>query len=369
MEADAEGRDDARWMRRALALAANGWGRVAPNPLVGCVVVRDDGTVVGEGWHTEYGQPHAEVEALRAAGEAARGATAYVTLEPCAHWGKTPPCARGLLEAGVRRVVFAAADPNPKAAGGAETLRQAGVDVLGGVDAEAAREQNHVFFHAHSPVGEARPFVALKLALSLDARIADREGRSVWITGEAARAETHRLRAGYDAVAVGIGTALADDPQLTVRGAVEPRVAPARVVFDRRLRLPVDGALVRTAGEVPTLVVTSADADVDRERALTDAGVRVLRADGFVAGLRALRDAGIRSVFVEGGAGLASALLSADVVDRQYLFYAPVMLGPAALNPFGGIGSPGIGEATRWRHLRTETFEGDTLITLARGQA
>lgn len=356
-------------MRRALELAANGWGRVAPNPLVGCVIVRGDGTLAGEGWHTEYGQPHAEVEALRAAGEAARGATAYVTLEPCAHWGKTPPCTRGLLEAGVRRVVFAAADPNPKAAGGAETLRQAGVDVLGGVEADAAREQNHVFFHAHSTEGEERPFVALKLALSLDARIADRDGRSVWITGGAARGETHRLRAGYDAIAVGIGTALADDPQLTVRGPLEPRVAPTRVVFDRHLRLPADGTLARTAKEVPTLVVAGIDADGARERALVNAGVRVLRADGLGAQLRAVRDAGIRSMFVEGGAGLASAMLAADAVDRQYLFYAPVMLGPQALNAFGGIGSPGIGEATRWRHVRTETFEGDTLITLARGQA
>lgn len=356
-------------MRRALELAANGWGRVAPNPLVGCVVVRDDGTVAGEGWHTEYGRPHAEVEALRAAGEAARGATAYVTLEPCAHWGKTPPCTRGLLEAGVRRVVFAAADPNPKAAGGAETLRSAGVEVVGGVEAGAAREQNHVFFHAHSELGAERPFVALKLALSVDARIADRERRSVWITGAAARTETHRLRAGYDAVAVGIGTALADDPRLTVRGDFEPRVAPARVVFDRRLRLPLDGTLARTALGVPTLVVAGSDADAARERTLTDAGVRVLRADGLSGGLRALRESGIRSLFVEGGAGLGSALLSADAVDRQYLFYAPVLLGPEALNPFGGIGSPGIGEATRWRHVRTETFEGDTLITLARGQA
>lgn len=369
MEDAAGPRDDARWMRRALALAANGWGRVAPNPLVGCVIVRDDGSVAGEGWHTEYGQPHAEVEALRAAGGAAHGATAYVTLEPCTHWGKTPPCTRGLLEAGVRRVVFAAADPNPKAAGGAETLRAAGVEVLGGVEAEAAREQNHAFFHGHSPRGDERPYVALKVALSLDARIADRDRRSVWITGDAARAETHRLRAGYDAVAVGIGTALADDPRLTVRGQVEPRVAPTRVVFDRHLRLPADGTLARTAREVPMVVVGGPDADGARERALIEAGVRVLRAGGLAGGLRALRDSGIRSLFVEGGAGLASSLLAADVVDRQYLFYAPVLLGPEALNPFGGIGSPGIREATRWRHVRTETFEGDTLITLACGRA
>src|SRR5688500_16715327 len=174
--------EDVHYMRRAIALAWNGWGRVAPNPMVGCVIVRD-GEVVGEGWHTEYGRPHAEPEALRAAGERARGATAYVTLEPCSHRGKTPPCTDALIAAGVRRVVYAAADPNPKASGGAEVLRAAGIEVSGGVEEEAAREQNAAFFHLHSAEGERRPFVALKLALSLDAKVADRDGRSVWITG------------------------------------------------------------------------------------------------------------------------------------------------------------------------------------------
>ncbi|HEY7767863.1 bifunctional diaminohydroxyphosphoribosylaminopyrimidine deaminase/5-amino-6-(5-phosphoribosylamino)uracil reductase RibD, partial [Longimicrobium sp.] len=196
---------DRGWMRRAIALAANGWGRVAPNPMVGCVIVRD-GEVVGEGWHTEYGRPHAEPEALLAAGEQARGATAYVSLEPCSHWGKTPPCTDALIAAGVRRVVFGGFDPNPKASGGADVLRAAGIDAVGGVEAQAVRDQNAIFFHAHSPLGAERPFIALKLAMSLDARIADRDGRSVWITGEESRAEVHRLRAGYDAVAVGIGT-------------------------------------------------------------------------------------------------------------------------------------------------------------------
>jgi diaminohydroxyphosphoribosylaminopyrimidine deaminase/5-amino-6-(5-phosphoribosylamino)uracil reductase len=246
--------DDARWMARALELAGRGWGRVAPNPLVGAVIVRD-GELVGEGWHTEYGHPHAEVEALRAAGEAARGATAFVTLEPCSHHGKTPPCTGALLAAGIRRVVFAASDPNPKAAGGGEVLREAGVEVLGGVMAGEARDQNAVFFHTHSPAGAERPFVALKLALTLDGRIADHAGSSVWITGDDARSEVHRLRAGFDAVAVGSGTALADDPKLTVRGALEPRVPPVRVVFDRRLRLPLESALVTTAREVPVMVV------------------------------------------------------------------------------------------------------------------
>lgn len=355
---------DREWMRRAIALAERGWGRTAPNPMVGCVIVRG-GSVVGEGWHTEYGRPHAEPEALRAAGEAARGATAYVSLEPCSHWGKTPPCTDALIAAGVERVVFGGFDPNPRAAGGLSVLREAGVDAEGGVEEAAVRDQNAVFFHRHSPLGAERPFIALKLAMSLDARIADREGRSVWITGEESRAEVHRLRAGYDAVAVGIGTALADDPQLTVRGAVVPRVPPARIVFDRSLRLPLSSALVRTAVEVPVWAVCAPAADEDRRRALEAAGVRVVAANGLPAQLRALRDAGIGSMFVEGGSVFASALLAADVVDRMYLFYAPVVIGPEGKAPFGAIPNPALADAPRWRHLSSETFGVDTRITLA----
>jgi diaminohydroxyphosphoribosylaminopyrimidine deaminase/5-amino-6-(5-phosphoribosylamino)uracil reductase len=355
--------EDLHHIRRAIALAWNGWGRVAPNPLVGCVIVRD-GQVVGEGWHTEYGQPHAEVEALRAAGERARGATAYVSLEPCSHWGKTPPCTGALIEAGVRRVVFAGFDPNPKAKGGAEVLREAGIEVLGGVDEAAVRDQNAAFFHAHS--GAERPFVALKLALSLDARIADAGGRSFWITGDEARAEVHRLRAGYDAIAVGIGTVLADDPTLTVRGTVEPRVPPVRIALDRGLRLPLESKLVRTAREVPVWAVCEPDAPADRRRALEGAGVRVLGGFDLADQLCAIREAGVRSMFVEGGSVLASALLAADVVDRMHLFYAPVLLGPGGAAPFAGIPDTPLPDAHRWRHIDTQTFGADTLITLAR---
>ncbi|MBB4635364.1 bifunctional diaminohydroxyphosphoribosylaminopyrimidine deaminase/5-amino-6-(5-phosphoribosylamino)uracil reductase RibD [Longimicrobium terrae] len=356
---------DREWMRRAVALAERGWGRTAPNPMVGCVIVRG-GSVVGEGWHTEYGCPHAEPEALRAAGEAAQGATAYVSLEPCSHWGKTPPCTDALIAAGVSRVVFGGFDPNPRASGGGSVLREAGIDAVGGVEERAVRDQNAVFFHTHSLAGTERPFIALKLAMSLDARIADRDGRSVWITGEESRAEVHRLRAGYDAVAAGIGTALADDPQLTVRGAVVPRVAPARIVFDRSLRLPLSSALVRTAAEVPVWAVCAPDADAGRRDALEAAGVRVVAADGLAAQLRALRGAGAGSMFVEGGAAFASALLAADVVDRMYLFYAPVLIGPDGGAPFGTIPNPALADAPRWRRLATDTFGADTRITLAR---
>ncbi len=353
-------------MRRAIELAWRGWGRVAPNPMVGCVIVRDNGQVVGEGWHTEYGRPHAEVEALRAAGDAARGCTAYVSLEPCSHWGKTPPCSDALIAAGVRRVVFGGFDPNPKASGGASVLRAAGIEAVGGVEMDAVRDQNAVFFHAHGPSGAARPFVALKLAMSLDARIADRDGRSVWITGEDARAETHRLRAGYDAVAVGIGTALADDPRLTVRGVVEPRVPPVRIVFDRALRLPPDSKLVRSAREIPVWAVCEPDAPAERRQALEEAGVTIITASGLADQLRAIREAGVRSMFVEGGAVLASALLTADVVDRMYLFYAPVLIGPKGMAPFGGLPSPALTDAARWRHVGTQAFGADTLVTLGR---
>lgn len=356
---------DVHHIRRAIALAASGWGRVAPNPMVGCVIVRD-GEVVGEGWHTEYGQPHAEVEALRAAGERARGATAFVSLEPCSHWGKTPPCTDALIAAGVRRVVFGGFDPNPRARGGAEVLRAAGIEVLGGVEEAAVRDQNAAFFHAHSPAGAERPFVALKLALSLDARIADRADNSVWITGDEARAEVHRLRAGHDAIAAGIGTVLADDPLLTVRGVVEPRVPPVRIVFDRGLRLPPGSKLVRSAREVPVWAVCEPDAPDALRQPLEEAGVTIVAASGLAGQLRALRDAGVRSMFVEGGAGLASALLAEHAVDRMYLFYAPVLIGPEGVSAFPGLPSPPLAGAPRWRRVDTQAFGADTLITLAR---
>jgi diaminohydroxyphosphoribosylaminopyrimidine deaminase / 5-amino-6-(5-phosphoribosylamino)uracil reductase len=352
-------------MRRALELAERGWGRVSPNPMVGAVVVRD-GEVVGEGWHTEYGKPHAEVEALRSAGERARGATMYVTLEPCSHHGKTPPCTEAVIAAGVSRLVFAAGDPNPRAGGGAARLREAGVTVEQGVEETAARSLNAVFFHTHSAAGEQRPFLELKLALSLDARIADAHGRSAWITGPEARTEVHRLRAGFDAVAVGIGTALADDPLLTVRGPVEPRIPPVRVVFDRRLRLPPTSRLVTTVEQAPLLVVYGGEADVHAAAALTGRGVRLVPAASLADGLAALSAVGIGSVFCEGGAELASALLRDSLVDRLTLFYAPVLLGPEGRSPFAGIPSARIEEVRRWSTRRRALFGPDTLITAGR---
>lgn len=352
-------------MLRALELAERGRGRVEPNPLVGAVVVLD-GELVGEGWHAEYGGPHAEVAALREAGHRARGATVYVTLEPCSHHGKTPPCTDALIAADVARLVYAAADPDPAARGGASRLTEHGIEVVGGVEEEAALDLNPRFFHRFGPLGEERPFVELKLAMSADSRIADRDRRSAWITAEAARKEVHRLRAGHDAIGVGIGTALCDDPILTVRGDVGPRRPPLRVVFDRALRLPVESRLAATARESAVRVVTGSDTDPAARERLVEAGVEIVPATDLADALRALRRDGVESIFIEGGAALASALLTADLVDRLTLFIAPLLLGPEGLDPFSGTPSPPIGEARRWRRIRTAAFGPDTLITLAR---
>ncbi len=350
-------------MDRALELAARGWGRVAPNPLVGALIVVE-GQVVGEGWHREYGQPHAEVEAIRAAGERARGATLYVTLEPCCHHGKTPPCVDLILSAGIRRVVFAAADPNPEAGGGAEVLQAAGVEVVSGVRAEEARTLNAPFFRAFDPSAPLRPWTELKLALSLDGRIADRAGQSFWITGEEARAEVHRLRAGFDAIAVGIGTVLADDPLLTARGPVAPLRPPVRVVFDRQLRLPLTSRLVATAGEVPLWVCCSPGAPAEARIELERRGVQIHIAADLGSAMALLARAGIRSLFCEGGAGLASAMIAEELVDRLTLFYAPMLLGSEGVDPFRGINSLALDDTRRWRTVRTGTFGSDFMISV-----
>lgn len=354
---------DSRFMRRALELAERGRGQVAPNPLVGAVVVRD-GEIVGEGWHRRWGGPHAEVEALRAAGEAARGATMYVTLEPCNHHGKTPPCTQALLDAGIAEVVYAASDPNPEATGGGARLEQDGVSVRKGVEGSAAASQNAIFFRATS--NHPLPWVEMKLALSLDGKMADASGASTWITGEEARAEVHRLRAGYDAIAVGIGTVLADDPLLTVRTGPPPRIPPARIVFDRELRIPDSARLVQTLDQAPVIVVAGPNPDLSRADALASAGIRVVRADSLHHGLSQLRDSGIQSLFVEGGPTLAGSVIAAGLVDRLTLFIAPVLLGPDALDPFAGIANAPLGEAHRWNRVRTEAFGQDTMIVLER---
>lgn len=319
---------DAEYMRRAIELARRGWGQTAPNPMVGAVLVRD-GEIVGEGHHERFGEEHAEVRAIAAAGERAKGATLYVTLEPCNHYGKTPPCTRAIVAAGIARVVAGVRDPNPIAEGGIEFLRGHGVDVDLGVESDEASELVAPFLHSAK---SDRPFITLKLALSSDGAVADVNRKKKWLSGEASRAEVHRLRAGADAVAVGAGTVIADDPALTVRGPVTPRLLPARVVFDRKAKIPLTSKLVRTARETPTIVVTSKGATyVPR---LRHEGVTVIEASNTRAAVEALHRAGIQHLFVEGGAGLSSDLLGAGLVDRLVIFQTDVPLGSGGLKPF-----------------------------------
>lgn len=320
--------DDEKWMGVALERGAH--GMPSPNPHVGAVVV-SGGQLVGTGHHERAGEEHAEIAALREAGRRASGSTLYVTLEPCNHDGRTPPCTDAVLAAKVGRVVVGTRDPNPHVAGGgADKLRAAGVRVdIGCREADARR----LIAPWTKYVTTGVPYVTLKLALSLDGRIAARTGASKWVTGAEARARVHLLRAQHDAVVIGIGTALADDPRLTVREAPGP--SPLRVVFDTRLRLPLGGRLVQTAREVPTWVICTTDAPSSAEEQLVERGVEVLRAppsaEGRIdplAGFRLLGTRGVVAAMMEGGAELAGSALAGQVVDELHAFIAPILLGP-----------------------------------------
>jgi diaminohydroxyphosphoribosylaminopyrimidine deaminase / 5-amino-6-(5-phosphoribosylamino)uracil reductase len=353
------GQEHAPYMARALELARRGSGTAYPNPMVGAVVVQGS-DVVGEGWHERFGGPHAEVQALRHAGAAARGGVLYVTLEPCTHHGRTPPCTDAVIAAGITRVVFAAEDPNPLARGGGALLRDAGIDVVGGVEREAARSLNGAFFHVHEHAG---PFVALKLAISLDGGIAAGPGVRTQITGEAIAEQTHRLRAQHDAIVIGSRTALIDDPLLTVRG-IDAVQAPVRVVLDSAAALPVDSQLVRTVTEAGVVVLCAESAAAARVGALRDAGVTVMALPGagprldLRAALAALHEIGVTTVLAEGGATLASALIDEGLVDRLYLLVAPRFLGAAAVPAFR------VARPARWICRRSDGHGGDVLLTL-----
>jgi len=324
--------DDHRHMGRALVLAAEGLYSADPNPRVGCVLVRD-GTVVGEGFHARAGEPHAEVNALAAAGGRARGATAYVTLEPCSHHGRTPPCADALITAGVARVIYASADPNPKVdGGGAARLRAAGVNADGGCLEGAAVALNAGFF---SRMRRGRPLVRVKLGASLDGRTALADGTSRWLTGEAARADVQRLRARSSAILTGAATVRRDDPRLTVRDpAIELRGRiPLRVVLDPDLGLPPAARIFREPG--PVLLITGSE-DAARRAALVARGAEILCLPGATARdlgavLTELARREINEVLVEAGARLAGAFVAARLVDELVLYLAPHMLGHDAV--------------------------------------
>ena len=363
MSEDATSRSDESFMDRALELARGGWGRVSPNPLVGAVVV-SRGRVIGEGFHARYGSEHAEVVALRQAGEGTVGSTLYVSLEPCDHHGRTPPCTEAIRRAGISRVVYGCRDPDGTAGGGGDILQRAGLEVVGGVRATAAARLNGPFIWDRLGLG---PWVSLKLALSLDGRIAARPGTRTDLTGRETAAYVHQLRAGHDAIMVGGRTAVIDDPLLTVRLAPSPRLSPTRVVLDPGLEISADSRLVGSVNEAPLLILCSGDAPVERRRRIEKRGVEIasVRGEGarldLVAVLRILGARGLRSIMAEGGGRLAAGLLAEELVRRQYLIYAPTVLGPEGVP---SIGADVVGRSSDWRVVRREGLGGDSLLEL-----
>jgi riboflavin biosynthesis protein RibD len=341
-------------------LAPKGWGQTAPNPLVGALVTNEDDEPLGMGYHARFGDPHAEIVALEKAGARAKGATLYVNLEPCSHHGKTPPCTGAIISAGIARVVVAVRDPNPEASGGAETLRAAGIRVDFGVCEDQARELNAAFLNSFA---SDRPWVTLKLAISLDGSIAPAGGARAILTGGWSQTFVHRMRAVNDAIAVGAVTARADDPELTVRFDPKPRVSPTRIVFDRSARLSSQSKLVKTARQVPTLIVTSETTTLPAD--LANAGVEALPAHDLGDALRKLRTRGINALMVEGGAGLAASFIGGGFVDRMVIFHAPVILGNGSLNAFSGIAAQTASEAPRFRAISSGKLLNDVMTVYA----
>jgi diaminohydroxyphosphoribosylaminopyrimidine deaminase/5-amino-6-(5-phosphoribosylamino)uracil reductase len=329
-------------LQRALEIGRRGWGRVHPNPAVGCVMVKD-GEVIGEGWHEEWGGHHAEINALREAGARAEGATGYVSLEPCNHFGRTLPCSQALVEAGISRLVYGAADPGEASSGGALTIRAHGIEVDGPViSREDARRENPAFFHNHE---QESTYLALKLAQTLDGRIAGAPGQRTSITGPEARIETHRLRAGFSGIMVGSNTLLVDDPYLTVREDVPYRAQPTRIVLDTHGRTPLHANLFKDVEEAPVLIITGNHLPPEMGRRFRELGAAVHAVDQVEGGvsldqaLGVCWTLGIHSVFCEGGGQLASELLKARLAQRLFLFVAPFVLGSQGVPAFPGLTS------------------------------
>lgn len=357
---------DRRHMRSALELAAGGTGWVSPNPLVGCVIV-SNGEVVGRGYHQRFGGPHAEVHALFEAGNRARGAVLYVTLEPCCHTGKTPPCVDAILQARLGRVVAAMRDPNPRVDGsGLSRLESAGVEVTVGVCEAEARRLNEAFVKY---ITTRQPFVTSKSAITLDGKIATRSGASRWITGEAARAAGHQLRHANDAILVGIGTVVQDDPQLTTRLPGQSGANPLRIVVDSTLRLSPGAQVADVAAERRTLIVTTEQAEAAKMKTLEGRGVEVIRLPACGAGrvnldalCAILGERGIASVLVEGGAVLTAALLRQRLIDKMVLFVAPKIIGGDGVSAFGPCGIDTMEQALSLRDLTSRQVGDDLML-------
>jgi diaminohydroxyphosphoribosylaminopyrimidine deaminase/5-amino-6-(5-phosphoribosylamino)uracil reductase len=363
---------DRRFMELALALGRRGQGRTWPNPAVGAVVVKD-GVIVGRGWTQPGGRPHAEPEALKRAGEAARGATLYVTLEPCSHFGKSPPCADAIIAAGIARVVSAIEDPNPEVAGqGHARMRAAGITVDVGLCAEQAAHDHAGHFRR---VRDKRPHVILKLAVSSDDKIGAAGGKPVAITGEAARARVHLLRAQCDAILVGIGTVRADDPSLTCRLPGMEARSPVRVVLDRGLRISGSSKLVHTARETPLWVMTSDLSEAPAAMKLGAAGAQVMRVAtstapppglDLMAVLHALADKGITRLMVEGGARVASSFISAGLADEVWLLRGPEAIGTGGIAALDALPLSAITQSPAFRVRASESLQNDTLTVYER---
>ena len=357
---------DRSFMRRALELAAASQGRTSPNPTVGAVLVKD-GKVVGEGFHAFAGSDHAECGAVRDAQGHASGATLYVTLEPCCHHGKTPPCAALIAQAGIRRVVAACQDPNPAVNGkGFDALRAAGIAVDVGCLAEEAIQLNEAFF---TFVRLGRPFVIMKIAASLDGKIATRTGESRWITGESARHHVHQVRNVVDGVLVGIGTVLRDDPMLTTRLGVEDQRDPARIIVDNLARLPLRAKVINRASTAPTYIAVSDMAPQARLESLEREGVQIIRVEesprrvSLARLLQTLGKMGFLSVMIEGGAEINASALTEGVVDKVLLFLAPMLVGgSSSASAVAGDGIDTFSQATRLIDVRIERFDGDILV-------
>ncbi len=358
---------DSEFMLRALTLAKLGLGRVEPNPMVGAVVVREE-TIVGEGFHQAFGGPHAEIHALAQAGEQALGATLYVTLEPCSHFGKTPPCVDAIIQSGIKKVVAAILDPFPAVSGsGIERLRSAGIEVIVGVEESAAKKLNSAYFKL---IKTCLPYVTAKWAMTLDGKIATKSRDSRWISSEASRAKAHELRGRVDAIVVGIGTVLADDPQLTARP--QGLRTATRVVFDRQLRLPVDSKLVRSTQEAPVLVLHQC-ADAERQRKLQDRGCELLllqdcSSTGMVQHF--LEEAGRRrwcNIMVEGGGHLLGSFFDAKAIDEAWVFLASKIIGGVlSPSPVRGEGVQLLQECMQFEFEETTPLQGDFFLRAVR---